>query len=43
MFIRLKAAERTQDGLWATIGALLPIVTPRHATNYLTVAEYTAS
>ena len=35
-----KAAERTQEGLWAKIGALLPIVTPRHAANYFATAGY---
>ena len=38
-----KAAERTQEGLWATIGALLPIVTPRHATNDFTAEEFDPS
>ena len=35
-----KAAERTQEGLWTTIGALLPIVTSQHAANYFTAAGY---
>ena len=38
-----KAAERTQEGLWATIEALLPIVTPWHATNYFTAAGFVPS
>lgn len=38
-----KAAERTQEGLWAKIGALLPSVTPRHATNYFAAAGYEPS
>ena len=35
-----KAAERSQDGLWMKIGALLPIVTPIRAANYFTTAGY---
>jgi len=35
-----KAAERTQEGLWTKIGALLPLVTPTHAANYFDVAGY---
>jgi len=38
-----KAAERTQEGLWTTIGALLPIVTSQHAVNYFTAAGYEPS
>lgn len=35
-----KAAERTQEGLWTAIGALLPIVTSQHAANYFTACGY---
>jgi transposase len=35
-----KAAERTQEGLWTKIGALLPLVTPTHAANYFAAAGY---
>lgn len=38
-----KAAERTQEGLWTTIGAILPIVTPAIAANYFTAAGYEPS
>jgi transposase len=38
-----KASERTQECLWAAIGAVLPIVTPGHATNYFTAAGYEPS
>lgn len=38
-----KAAERTQEGLWTKIGALLPVVTPTHAANYFAVAGYEPS
>jgi transposase len=38
-----KAAGRTQEALWATIGTPLPIVKPRHATNYFTAAGYAPS
>lgn len=35
-----KAPERTQEGLWTAIGALLPIVTSQHAANYFTACGY---
>jgi transposase len=35
-----KAAERTQEGLWNTIGDLLPAITPREAANYFAAAGY---
>ena len=35
-----KAAERTVDGLWATIGALIDLVTPTECANYFTAAGY---
>ena len=33
-----KAAERTQESLWAKIGALLPSLKPQHAANYFAAA-----
>jgi transposase len=38
-----KAAERTQEALWAKIGALLPSVTARQAANYFAAAGYEPS
>jgi transposase len=35
-----KAAERTVDGLWNTIGRLIPTFTPAECTNYFTAAGY---
>lgn len=35
-----KAAERTQEGLWKAIGALLPTITPQEAANYFAAAGY---
>ncbi len=35
-----KAAERTVDGLWNTIGALLPAFTPRECANFFAAAGY---
>jgi transposase len=35
-----KAAERTVDGLWAKIGALLPTFTPQECTNFFAAAGY---
>jgi transposase len=35
-----KAAERTLDGLWATIGQLLDAFTPAECANYFTAAGY---
>lgn len=35
-----KAAERTIEGLWRTIGALLDTFTPTESTNYFTAAGY---
>lgn len=35
-----KAAERTVDGLWTTIGAMLHLFTPRECDNYFAAAGY---
>ncbi len=35
-----KAAERTIDGLWNTIGALLPAFTPQECANFFAAAGY---
>lgn len=35
-----KAAERTVDGLWDTIGRLIPSFTPAECTNYFAAAGY---
>jgi len=35
-----KAAERTVDGLWTTIGRLVDIFTPRECANYFAAAGY---
>ncbi|MCI0755453.1 transposase, partial [Teichococcus vastitatis] len=35
-----KAAERTLDGLWATIGKLLDAFTSAECANYFTAAGY---
>ena len=38
-----KAAERTVDGLWATIGSLVDLFTPVECTNYFKAAGYDAT
>jgi transposase len=38
-----KAAERTLEGLWATIGKLLDAFTPNECINYFTAAGYDAT
>jgi transposase len=35
-----KAAERTFDALWDTIGALIPAITPTECANFFTAAGY---
>ena len=35
-----KAAERTVDGLWATIGGLIDLFTPQECANYFAAAGY---
>jgi transposase len=35
-----KAAERAVEGLWATIGALIPGLTPTECANYFAAAGY---
>ena len=35
-----KAAERTLEGLWATIGAVLPAFTPQECANFFAAAGY---
>ena len=35
-----KAAERTVDGLWSRIGALLPNFTPQQCANFFAAAGY---
>ena len=35
-----KAAERTVDGLWNTVGALLPEFTPQECANFFNAAGY---
>ena len=37
-----KAAERTVDGLWSTIGRLVDIFTPSECANYFMAAGYDA-
>ena len=37
-----KAAERTVDGLWTTIGRLIDLVTPQQAANFFAAAGYDA-
>jgi transposase len=37
-----KAAERTVDGLWNTIGRIIDTVTPEECTNYFAAAGYDA-
>ncbi len=38
-----KAAERTVDGLWNMIGALLPAFTPKECANFFAAAGYEPS
>ena len=38
-----KAAERTVEGLWTTIGELLPAFTPTECKNYFAAAGYDAT
>lgn len=38
-----KAAERTVDGLWTTIGSLVELFTPAECRNYFQAAGYDAS
>ena len=38
-----KAAERTVDGLWNAIGAVLPTFTPTECANYFAAAGYDAT
>ncbi len=38
-----KAAERTVDGLWNMIGALLPTFTPKQCANFFAAAGYDPS
>jgi transposase len=35
-----KAAERTVDGLWSRVGALLPTFTPQGCANFFAAAGY---
>jgi hypothetical protein len=35
-----KAAERTVDGLWAAIGRLVHVLTPKKCANYFAAAGY---
>jgi hypothetical protein len=37
-----KAAERTLDGLWATIGRIVATFTPAECTSYFAAAGYDA-
>ena len=37
-----KAAERTVDGLWKTIGRLVNVFTPQECANYFAAAGYDA-
>lgn len=37
-----KAAERTVDGLWKTIGRLVDVFTPQECANYFAAAGYDA-
>ena len=38
-----KAAQRTVDGLWATIGTLVHTFTPTECKNYFQAAGYDAT
>ena len=38
-----KAAERTVEGLWTTVGKLLDAFTPTECTNYLATCGYDAT
>jgi transposase len=38
-----KAAERTVDGLWNAIGAILEAFTPTECANYFAAAGYSVS
>jgi transposase len=38
-----KAAERTLEGLWATIGRLMDLFTPAECANYFAAAGYDAT
>ena len=38
-----KAAERTVDGLWNTIGRLVDLFTPQECDNYFAAAGYDAN
>ena len=38
-----KAAERTREGLWNTIGRLLDLFTPQECKNYFKAAGYDAT
>jgi transposase len=35
-----KAAERTVDGLWATIGRIVDLFTPQECANYFSACGY---
>jgi hypothetical protein len=35
-----KAAERTVEGLWKTIGRIIDTVTPNECANYFAAAGY---
>ncbi len=37
-----KAAQRTVEGLWSTIGDMLPVFEPQECRNYVAAAEYDA-
>lgn len=37
-----KAAERTVDGLWNTIGRVVDVFTPEECANYFSAAGYVA-
>ena len=38
--LQRKAAERTVDGLWNTIGTLVPAFTPQECANFFAAAGY---
>ncbi|HEV2605761.1 MAG TPA: IS630 family transposase, partial [Microvirga sp.] len=38
-----KAAERTVEGLWTTIGTLVNAFSPAECTNYFAAAGYDAT
>ncbi|MCG5487604.1 MAG: IS630 family transposase, partial [Sinorhizobium meliloti] len=38
-----KAAERSIESLWTTIGRLLPLFTPDECRNYFAAAGYDAA